>query len=65
MSVQNQIDNIMEDLILLCEVRGELDEKGNQRIETKIQELTDELATLKQVLQFEQDRAIFDASCYL
>lgn len=60
-SIQDQINNIYNDMIYLCEVRGELDPESNAKIETKLKELQDEL----QVLQYEQDMAVIDFSCDL
>lgn len=61
MSIQDQINNVYEQMIYLCEVRGELDPESNARIETKLKELQDEL----QVLQYEKDMAVIDFSCDL
>jgi ABC-type phosphate transport system ATPase subunit len=60
-SIQDQINNIYNDMIYLCEVRGELDPESNAKIEAKLKELQDEL----QVLQYEQDMAVIDFSCDL
>jgi len=61
MTIQNQINNVYEQMIYLCEVRGELDPESNARIEQQIRDLQDEL----QVLQYEQDQAVIDFSCDL
>ena len=61
MSIQDQINNVYEQMIYLCEVRGELDPESNARTETKLKELQDEL----QVLQYEKDMAVIDFSCDL
>jgi len=61
MTIQNQINNIHEQMIYLCEVRGELDPESNARIEQEIRDLQDEL----QVLQYKQDMAVIDFSCDL
>jgi ABC-type phosphate transport system ATPase subunit len=61
MTIQNQIHNVYEQMIYLCEVRGELDPESNARIEQQIRDLQDEL----QVLQYEQDQAVIDFSCDL
>ena len=61
MTIQNQIHNVYEQMIYLCEVRGELDPESNARIEQQIRDLQDEL----QVLQYEQDMAVIDFSCDL
>jgi hypothetical protein len=60
-SIRDQINNIYNDMIYLCEVRGELDPESNAKIEAKLKELQDEL----QVLQYEQDMAVIDFSCDL
>jgi hypothetical protein len=39
---QARYDSIMEKLINLCEVRGELDDESNARIEAQISSLTAE-----------------------
>ena len=61
MSIQDQINNVYEQMIYLCEVRGELDPESNARTEAKLKELQDEL----QVLQYEKDMAVIDFSCDL
>ena len=61
MTIQDQINNVYEQMIYLCEVRGELDSESNARIEQQIRDLQDEL----QVLQYEQDQAVIDFSCDL
>lgn len=61
MSLSDQINNVYEQMIYLCEVRGELDPESNARTETKLKELQDEL----QVLQYEKDMAVIDFSCDL
>jgi hypothetical protein len=60
-SIQDQINNIYNDMIYLCEVRGELDPESNARTEAKLKELQDEL----QVLQYERDMEVIDFSCDL
>ncbi len=44
------IDRFTEELILLCEVRGQLDETRNAAIESKIRYLTSQITQLKEVL---------------
>lgn len=61
MTIQDQINNVYEQMIYLCEYRGELDPEFNARIEQQIRDLQDEL----QVLQYEQDQAVIDFSCDL
>lgn len=61
MTIQDQINNVYEQMIYLCEVRGELDPESNARNESKLRELQDEL----QVLRYEQDMAVIDFSCDL
>ena len=61
MTIQDQINNVYEQMIYLCEYRGELDPESNAKIETQLSELQDEL----QVLQYEQDMAVIDFSCDL
>jgi ABC-type phosphate transport system ATPase subunit len=60
-TVQDQMNNLYNDLINLCEIRGELDPESNAKIEEKINQLSAEL----QVLQYEQDQAVIDFSCDL
>jgi ABC-type phosphate transport system ATPase subunit len=60
-TIRDQINNIYNDMIYLCEVRGELDPESNAKIEAKLKELQDEL----QVLQYEQDMEVIDFSCDL
>ena len=61
MTIQDQINDVYEQMIYLCEVRGELSPEDNARTEQKIRDLQDEL----QVLQYEQDQAVIDFSCDL
>ena len=60
-TIRDQINNVYNEMIYLCEVRGELDPESNAKIEAKLQELSAEL----QVLQYEQDQAVIDFSCDL
>jgi ABC-type phosphate transport system ATPase subunit len=60
-TIRDQINNVYNEMIYLCEVRGELDPESNAKIEAKLKELQDEL----QVLQYEQDMAVIDFSCDL
>lgn len=60
-TIRDQINNVYNEMIYLCEVRGELDPESNAKIEAKLRELQDEL----QVLQYEQDQAVIDFSCDL
>ena len=61
MTIQDQINNVYEQMIYLCEVRGELDPESNAKIEAKLSELQDEL----QVLQYERCQEVIDFSCDL
>ena len=61
MSIQDQINDIHEQMVYLCEYRGELDPDSNAKIEEKLSELSAEL----QVLQYEQDMAVIEFSCDL
>ena len=61
MRIQNQIHNVYEQMIYLCEVRGELDPESNARTEQKIRDLQDEL----QVLEYERCQEVIDFSCDL
>lgn len=61
MTIQDQIHNVYEQMIYLCEYRGELDPDSNAKIEEKLSELSAEL----QVLQYEQDMAVIEFSCDL
>ena len=61
MTIQNQIHNVYEQMIYLCEVRGELDPESNARIEQQIRDLQDEL----QVLEYERCQEVIDFSCDL
>lgn len=47
MSVQEHIDNIYEEMVYLCEVRGELDPESNAKIEKRIAELQANLRSLE------------------
>ena len=61
MNYRDQINNLYNDLVYLCEIRGELDPESNAKIEEKINQITAEI----QVLQFEQDQAVIEFSCDL
>ena len=61
MTIQDQINNVYEQMIYLCEYRGELDPESNAKIEAKLSELQDEL----QVLQYERCQEVIDFSCDL
>jgi ABC-type phosphate transport system auxiliary subunit len=61
MTIQDQINNVYEQMIYLCEVRGELDPESNAKIEAKLSELQDEL----QVLEYERCQEVIDFSCDL
>jgi hypothetical protein len=58
-SKRDQINSLYNDLIYLCEVRGELDDEANARTEAKITEIMDEI----QVLEYEIDQDVMEASC--
>lgn len=61
MSIQDQIHNVYEQMIYLCEYRGELDPESNAKIEAKLSELQDEL----QVLEYERCQEVIEFSCDL
>lgn len=61
MSIQDQINNVYEQMIYLCEVRGELSPEDNARTEARIRELQDEL----QVLEYERCQEVIEFSCDL
>ena len=61
MTIQDQINNVYEQMIYLCEYRGELDPESNAKIEAKLSELQDEL----QVLEYERCQEVIDFSCDL
>jgi len=47
--MEDTIDNLYEELVYLCEVRGELDPESNAKIETRIAEINSELKELKKI----------------
>ena len=61
MTIQDQINNVYEQMIYLCEYRGELDPESNARIEQQIRDLQDEL----QVLEYERCQEVIEFSCDL
>ena len=61
MTIQDQINDVYEQMIYLCEVRGELSPEDNARTEQKIRDLQDEL----QVLEYERCQEVIDFSCDL
>ena len=61
MTIQDQINDVYEQMIYLCEYRGELDPESNARIEQQIRDLQDEL----QVLEYERCQEVIDFSCDL
>ena len=60
-STRDQINSLYNDLVYLCEIRGELDPESNAKTEEKINQIAAEI----QVLEFEQDQAVIDFSCDL
>lgn len=62
-TVQGQIDGLMEELIMLCEVRGELGPEGNAITEERIATVEREIAFLKHIDQRDRDQAVIDFSC--
>ena len=65
MSVSQEIDSVMENLIMLCEIRGQLSPEANLETETKIASLKEELAFLNTVIDFDKNFAILNESCDL
>ena len=65
MSVNQEIDRVMEDLIMLWEIRGQLSPEANLETETKIASLKEELAFLNTVIDFDKNFAILNESCDL
>lgn len=61
MTIQDQINNVYEQMIYLCEIRGELSPEDNAKTEEKISELSAEL----QVLEYEKCQEVIDFSCDL
>ena len=61
MTIQDQINDVYEQMIYLCEYRGELDPESNARIEQQIRDLQDEL----QVLEYERCQEVIEFSCDL
>ena len=61
MTIQDQINDVYEQMVYLCEYRGELDPESNAKIEAKLSELQDEL----QVLEYERCQEVIDFSCDL
>ena len=61
MNYRDQINNLYNDLVYLCEIRGELDPELNAKTEEKINQIVAEI----QVLEFEQDQAVIEFSCDL
>ena len=45
--MNDTIDNLYEELVYLCEVRGELDPDSNQKIEERITAINAEIRELK------------------
>jgi hypothetical protein len=41
------IESLYEELIMLCEIRGELDENSNQRTESRIREISFEIKQME------------------
>jgi ABC-type phosphate transport system ATPase subunit len=60
-TIRDQINNVYNEMIYLCEVRGELDPESNAKIEAKLKDLQAEL----QVLEYEQNMELIDFSCDL
>jgi len=62
-TVQEQINGLMEELIMLCEVRGELGPEGNAITEERIAGVKKEIALLESINQFDKNQAVIDFSC--
>lgn len=60
MTVNEEIDKVMENLILLCEVRGQLSPEDNFENEKKIASLQEDLVFLNTALDFEKNYAILN-----
>ena len=65
MSVNQEIDKVMENLIMLCEIRGQLSPEANLETESKIASLKEDLAFLNTVVDFDKNFVILDVSCDL
>ena len=65
MSVNQEIDRVMEDLIMLWEIRGQLSPEANLETETKIASLKEELDFFNTVIDFDKNFAILNESCDL
>ena len=62
-TMRKQIDGLMEELIMLCEVRGELGPEGNAITEERIATVEKEIALLKNIEQFDRNQAVIDFIC--
>jgi len=47
MSKSDIIHGLMEDLIMLCEIRGELDDESNAKTENRIAQIQKQIETLE------------------
>ena len=47
--MNDTIDNLYEELVYLCEVRGELDPESNAKIEERIRAINAEIKELKNI----------------
>lgn len=51
MNTIDELNKVVNDLIYLCEIRGELDEASNARIENKIKQLEKRYKELEKLVE--------------
>jgi len=65
MNINEEIDRIMDNLILLCEVRGQLSPEANLVTEEKINELQETLLFLNTEVDVDKNFALLKVNCDL
>ena len=58
MSLKDKHENLMNEMMGLSEVRGELDPVSNAKVETKLKEIGDELRAMDEAREELEDHAM-------
>ena len=58
MTFKDKHENLMNEMMCLSEVRGELDPVSNAKVETKLKEIGDELRTMDEAREELADHAM-------
>ena len=58
MTFKDKHENLMNEMMCLSEVRGELDPVSNAKVETKLKEIGDELRAMDEAREEPEDHAM-------